>query len=108
MELLIVVAVIVVLAAIALPTFKDAQKRSNQEADIQAVSALYTELQAIYSIKGEIPSDTNTSISGMAEAFNGDMSEFGDLTFSPETGWRKGGTVTFSVDTDGKFTATCN
>lgn len=108
MEMLVVVGIIVILVAIAIPTFRSSQIRSNQEADIQAVSALYTELQAIYSIKGQIPSDTNTSISGMAEAFNGDMSEFGDLTFSPETGWRKGGTVTFSVDTDGKFTATCN
>ena len=99
MELLIVVAVIAVLIAIATPTFRNAQRRSNENADIQAVSALYTEMQADYEIKGIAASRT---VSDMKEDFNGDMSEFGGLD---EINWSKGGSVTITVDEDGNFSA---
>ena len=104
MELLIVVAVIAALTAIALPTFTGARKKSNENADIQAVSALYTEMQAEYEIHGEANTQT---VSGLKENFNNDMSEFGGLSFTPATGWTRGGSVTISVDTDGNFTANC-
>ena len=100
MELLIVVAVIAIMIAIALPTFRSAQKKSNQEADIQAVSVIYTDMQAEYEIKG---SAAPQSVSSMKEDYNGDPTN--QLTgLNLNGGWHKGNTVTITEE-NGSFTA---
>lgn len=100
MELLIVVGVIVVLAGIAIPTFRNAQIRANQEADIQAVSALYTDMQSMYEIHGKADPQ---SVSGMKEVFNGDpTNQLAGLDLNG--GWQKGNTVTIT-EQNGTFTA---
>ena len=105
MEMLIVVAVIVILTGIAIPTFRNAKMRSGEDADIQAVSALYTEMQAEYEIYEKADSQT---LFGMEEKYNAENSRVGELGgLIKDSGWTKGGSVTIAVDSAGKFSVTC-
>lgn len=114
MEMLIVVAVIAVLIAIAVPTFRNAQKESNENADIQAVSALYTEVQAEYEIHGNMDGKSFDDNYRMKEDYNSQNSRIitGELAgLELNGGWRKGNTVFIKPEIDGdtvKYTATYN
>ena len=57
MEMLIVVAVIAVLAAIAIPVFSSSLHKSKVAADIANVRAYYAELQTEYLLTGEYRAD---------------------------------------------------
>ena len=94
MEMLIVVAVIVILTAIALPTFRNARKRSGEDADIQAVSALYTELQSDYEILGKTYPEGKPVGEPMNESYNSGNARAGELAgLELGNGWTKGQTV---------------
>ena len=107
MELLIVVAVIGILIAIAVPSFRNAQKSSNENADIQAVSALYTEMQADYELSEK--TGTKTVDERMRESFNSSNSRAGELNgLELNGGWTKGAIVSITSEKDGdtvKYTA---
>ena len=55
MELVIVIAVIAVLAAVLIPTFANLTERANESADLQTVENLNTILRADETIDGEKP-----------------------------------------------------
>lgn len=108
MELMIVVAVIVVLAAIALPTFQNAKIRSGQDADIQAVSALYTEMQAEYEIKGTL--GTKSVETPMNEAYDSENPRAKELAGLKNAGWNKGSIVSITSQKNGndvEYTISC-
>lgn len=64
MEMLIVVAVIAVLAAVAIPTISKSVHRSQEMADVANVRAYYAYLQADYMSTGEY-------LPGIGDAFDG-------------------------------------
>ena len=111
MEMLIVVAIIAVLAAIAIPTFNGALTKSKEAADVANVRAAYAAMQvAILTDDAGVPTDnitaatkTKTSTGGtsapITDYLSGDLN-YAKLTYSYEsTG--KVGTITY---TPGKLT----
>ena len=61
MEMLIVVAIIAVLAAIAIPTFNGALTKSKEAADVANIRAAYAEMQvAILTDDAAVPTTPNT------------------------------------------------
>lgn len=64
MEMLIVVAVIAVLAAIAIPVFSSSLHKSKVAADIANVRAYYAELQTEYLLTGEYRADIGDESNG--------------------------------------------
>ena len=65
MEMLIVVAIIAVLVAIAIPVFNGALTKSKEAADVANVRALYAEWQVgILTENTPIPTDTKTFLAG--------------------------------------------
>ena len=87
MEMLIVVAIIAVLVAIAIPTFSGALKKSKQAADVANIRAYYAKLQIEAIEKG----DTAVSDATDGDAFKTEMKNAGynlnyDVTYDPDKG----------------------
>ena len=111
MEMLIVVAIIAVLVAIAIPTFSNQLTKAKQAADNANVRAAYAEamsrcLVGDYDTTGTTTTTTVTvEVAGtMQEAYDG-KTKIGDMTLSAGA-WTKGGTVKV-VATDSNGTITC-
>ena len=69
MEMLIVVAIIAVLVAIAIPVFNGALTKSKEAADVANIRALYAEWQvAILTDNEKIPGDSDTFLKGPQKA----------------------------------------
>ena len=66
MEILIVVAIIAVLVAVAIPTFSGSLHKARVAADEANVRAYYAQLQAEYMLTGEYDPDIGTDIGGNA------------------------------------------
>ena len=66
MEILIVVAIIAVLVAVAIPTFSGSLHKARVAADEANVRAYYAQLQAEYMLTGEYDPDIGTDIGGGA------------------------------------------
>ena len=64
MEMLIVVAIIAILAAIAIPVFSSSLHKARVAADIANVRAYYAELQTEYLLTGEYRDDIGDAESG--------------------------------------------
>jgi len=103
MELLIVVAVITIMIAIALPTFSAQKRKAAENADIENVSALWTEMQANYEIYGTEDSQDVSEV--MRADYNDGNNNAKDVKalIGNSGGWKAGNTVTISNDKDGKF-----
>ncbi len=71
-ELIIVIAVIVVLAAVLIPTFVSITKKANQSADIQAVRQMNTALVTA-SVDGEIKTIENAAKALMDAGYNKEL-----------------------------------
>ncbi len=100
MEMLVVVAIIAILLGIAIPTFRNAQRRSRQDADIQAVSALYTEVQSDYEIYGK--TGTKSVETPMEEKYDSGNSRAGELDkLELGNGWDKGNIVSITSEKNG-------
>ena len=67
-ELMIVVAIIGILAAIALPAYQDYTKRSNVTEGLSLAGGVKTAVAEYYSSQGEWP--TNNTLAGLAPAGN--------------------------------------
>jgi len=65
-ELMIVVAIIGILAAIALPAYQDYTKRSHVSEGLSLASGAKTSVTEYYSSQGEFPTDNN--LAGLAQA----------------------------------------
>jgi len=95
MEMLIVVAIIAVLAAILIPTFNGALHKAKAAADIANVRAYYAELQTEYILTGEYRDNINDRIDEMISnkiVFN-DGSEY-----MLQTGWYSVARITEEMD----------
>ena len=101
MEMLIVVAIIAILVAIAIPTFTGSLNKARVAADEANVRAAYAQITAEYlsdPTASPLPS-SNTS----AMQASGSLAIPG-VSPNPVT-WTQGKTVTFSVTADGVFSA---
>ncbi len=106
MEMLIVVAIIAVLAAIAIPTFNGALTKSKEAADVANVRAAYAAMQiAILTDDAGVPTNsittptkTKTSAGGTSAPITNYLS--GDLNYEKLTyaydGGDKKGTITYT------------
>lgn len=73
MEMLIVVAIIAVLVAIAIPTFSGALTKSKEAADVASIRALYAEWQIkMLNDNAEVPVDESTFIGTTKLNYNAD------------------------------------
>lgn len=106
MELLIVVAVITVLAAVATPTFIQQKAYAEAKSDVQAVSAVYTQMQSNYAIYGK--ADSKIVPEKMNQDFASEIDSNNELAGLDNIFWKKGDTVTISVDKDGRFSWACS
>lgn len=70
MEMLIVVAIIAVLAAIAIPVFSGSLHKAKVAADMANVRAYYAELQIDYLTTGEFREDVGTQVGDMRTEIN--------------------------------------
>lgn len=59
MEMLIVVAIIAILVAIAIPTFNSALTKSKEAADVANIRAAYAEIMLDYMMDGTAPTEDN-------------------------------------------------
>ena len=91
MEMLIVVAIIAVLVAIAIPTFSVSLTRAKKAADMENVYTAYAEASANY-----------LSNLNEGKAVTSAMQTGGELTiYDEQFTWEKGEIVTVKVDKDG-------
>ena len=105
MEMLIVVAIIAVLAAIAIPTFNGALTKSKEAADVANVRAAYAEMQvAILTDDAGVPTTdiaatnkkttTATGTKPITDYLSGDLN-YDKLTYSYDN-TKKVGTITYT------------
>ena len=85
MEMLIVVAIIAVLVAIAIPTFNGALEKSKEAADVANVRAVYAEL-VVANLTENTPYPTDEA--ALKGKFTGDtaLNDNNKLSFDPTTG----------------------
>ena len=93
MEMLIVVAIIAILVAIAIPTFSSSLTKAKQAADNANVRAAYSEAMTEYMLD---PSGEGKGEAGEMQAVY-DGTAIGDLD---DIGWNEGDSVTITVSTD--------
>ncbi len=96
MEMLIVVAIIAVLVAIAIPTFSGALTKSKEAADVANVRALYAEWQIkILNDNEEIPADEAAFLAAANYTFNYNSGSSDKLTYAKDTSTNVA-TITYS------------
>lgn len=101
MEMLIVVAIIAVLVAIAIPVFNGALTKSKEAADVANIRALYAEWQVgILTENKDIPADKATFLAGPDKngatefTFNYADGENAKLTYTKDA---KGGSIKYAA-----------
>lgn len=101
MEMLIVVAIIAVLVAIAIPVFNGALTKSKEAADVANIRALYAEWQVgILTENKDIPADKATFLAGPDKngatefTFNYADGENANLTYTKDA---KGGSIKYAA-----------
>ena len=92
MEMLIVVAIIAVLVAIAIPTFSNSLTKAKEAADVANVRALYAEWQIAMMTDGEnLPADKTAYLKGTT------LNDDGNLKYTKDT---SGKTATIAYEAD--------
>ena len=105
MEMLIVVAIIAILVAIAIPTFTGQLEKSRQATDVANVRAAYAEA-VVNQLNGETAEATTPKMqSGKWDKIESTQIGGTDVSKIKKT---KGETVKIVVDADGKITAPLN
>lgn len=111
MEMLIVVAIIAVLVAIAIPTFNNQLEKSREATDAANIRALYAEQMVEYLNRGAATSGTYTITQKTAGWENNEL-EAGlkKLVKTPADDYKgtptNGKTCTVAIDDNGKVTIT--
>ncbi len=105
MEMLIVVAIIAILVAIAIPTFNSALTKSKEAADVANIRAAYAEVMMEYMMGDTTTAPTYDTIKAKAGKLNFE----GKFKKSPETGTAtevvyNSDKLTNSADNSKKFT----
>ncbi len=87
-ELLIVMAIILILAAIAIPNFTKQLESSRETADLNAIRAAYSEAMSDYMLNR--PTDNKVTISGvkLTQKTAGWTISTADLPFTGLPGWQ--------------------
>lgn len=107
MEMLIVVAIIAILVAIAIPTFAGQLERANQSTDAANIRATYAEVVVDYLNKGQAVEMTTPAMkSGSWDKIEGDAT-IGDTKISA-IAKTKGTGVTIKIAADGTVTIPTN
>ncbi len=99
MEMLIVVAIIAVLVAIAIPVFNGALTKSKEAADVANIRAAYAEWQvAILTDNKAIPTDEEGFLAKIPDSakLNYNKGDADKLTYTYDT-TKKVGTITYSA-----------
>ncbi|HHF3063954.1 TPA: type IV pilin protein [Vibrio diabolicus] len=91
-ELMIVVAVIGVLAAIAIPQYQNYVKKSEAAAGLATLRSLTTNIDTFIADTGSFPTDADASALGAAT----DMNKLGTIAFADSGA--SGATATFTFD----------
>ncbi|ELV7515422.1 pilin [Photobacterium damselae] len=104
-ELMIVVAVIGVLSAIAIPKYQDYVKKGALGAALASASALKTNIEDTIASTGVFPNGTSAAFSlGKIEMAGTASTAEGTITASIEKGAGKSSNIVLSRSTDGKWT----
>lgn len=87
MEMLIVVAIIAVLVAIAIPTFNGALEKSKEATDVANIRAAYAELQvAMLTDNAALPQNEDAfKTTYVKQELNYDSGEKDKFTYTPDT-----------------------
>lgn len=103
MELLIVIAIIAVLVAIAIPTFTSQLEKAREAADAANIRAAYAEVSVAYLADGDENATKDVDATQKQEGWQSDIDKIGGIEVAAETlgGW------TVAV-TDGEVTITEN
>jgi type IV pilus assembly protein PilA len=95
-ELMIVVAIIGILSAVAIPAYKDYTKKSEAVVGVSTLSGLMTNIELYVQEKGTFPETSNLADIGASEK----MSALGKIALakSTETGKEAEGSATFTFN----------
>ena len=105
MEMLIVVAIIAILIAIAIPTFTAQLEKAREAADIANIRSAYSEAMVKYldgATKADGTDDTSATTAEMTQTTAGWASLTWPEYLGPEVKPEKGNTITVTIDKDGK------
>lgn len=100
MEMLIVVAIIAILVAIAIPTFTSSLNKAKVAADEANARSIYAVLTADYMTNGSITTYPTMGTSGNTVTYGGTTYKFSDKTTSFEAKAGSDGAPTVSVTTN--------
>lgn len=110
-ELMIVIAIIGILAAIAMPAYQDYIARAQATEALQATGGLRTDVAVAYWDKGVYP-DANDELMAMTRELEGKYFKKNEITLEPNTGIitvrfslgaNKGETVTITPEANDKL-----
>jgi type IV pilus assembly protein PilA len=113
-ELMIVVAIIAILAAIAIPAYQDYTKRSHVSEGLNLASSAKTAVAEYYSSEGNLPSNNTSAGLAAATAISGNAVDSvavsgGVITITYNSKVVTGGTLDLSPTTSaGSITWACN
>ena len=111
MEMLIVVAIIAILIAIAIPNFTAQLEKAREAADIANIRSSYSEAMVKY-LDGATKEDGAADTSATTEKMTQTTAGWASLTWPEYLGAEvepeKGNTITVTIDKDGKATCTIN
>ncbi|MGO2343331.1 pilin [Vibrio litoralis] len=102
-ELMIVVAVIGVLAAIAIPQYQNYVKKAALGSALATATALKTNVEDTIAVKGTFPSDTLSFALGNLSLNNTASAADGNIEASINDGPAKGAKVILKRDVDGNW-----
>ena len=103
MEMLIVVAIIAILVAIAIPTFSSSLKSAKQAADNANVRSAYAEAMNLFLTETDASTKGVTSSGVKVQAEYDGTTKIGDIM---PTSWKANETVYVHVSTEGVVTIT--
>ena len=105
MEMLIVVAIIAVLVAIAIPVLTGQLNKANEATDAANIRVAYANAAVKAVTTGGEATETTVKMVHTGEFKNIDATQIGDYTIT-DFSVKKGGTVTVKVDASGHVTLT--
>ncbi|EKO3517814.1 prepilin-type N-terminal cleavage/methylation domain-containing protein [Vibrio fluvialis] len=101
-ELMIVVAIIGVLSAVAIPAYQNYVKKSEAAAGMGTVRSLLTNIDMFIQTEGNFPAQTNIGSLGASSAMN----TLGSIVLTPDTAASEAGSVAFTFNNNATLNGT--
>lgn len=101
-ELMIVVAIIGVLSAVAVPAYQNYTKKSEAAAGLGTIRALLTNIDMYIQEKGAFPATTNIGELGASAGMN----TLGSIALTPDNAASEAGVAAFNFGTDSTLNST--